>query len=168
MLFRLRRCAGWSVPLLFAYGIRHVFVWPGPFVTFCSVHLKFCCVSVVEFLKTTEKTWKVMIIFSQDALLYPFWWHFIYPQWFEHNVEELLSNGIQTIKWASSRDYGIYYIGDQGRLRWTCPVSPESSLFAHKKYGSRRKVRPKNQTSTPTGWCAWTFEEWVYGGRKVP
>ena len=27
-LIRLRRCAGWSVPLLFAYDIRHVFSWP--------------------------------------------------------------------------------------------------------------------------------------------
>ena len=25
----LRGCAGWSAPLLFAYGIRHIFVWPG-------------------------------------------------------------------------------------------------------------------------------------------
>ena len=31
-------------------------------------------------------------------------------------------------------------------------VSPEPSLFAHIKYGSRRRVRPKNQTSSPTGW----------------
>ena len=28
-LIRLRGCAGWSVPLLFAYDIRHVFSWPG-------------------------------------------------------------------------------------------------------------------------------------------
>ena len=26
---RLRGCAGWSAPLLFAYDIRHVFSWPG-------------------------------------------------------------------------------------------------------------------------------------------
>ena len=30
-LIRLRRCAGWSVPLLFAYGIKHIFSWPGSF-----------------------------------------------------------------------------------------------------------------------------------------
>ena len=29
-LIRLRGCAGWSAPLLFAYSIRHVFAWPGP------------------------------------------------------------------------------------------------------------------------------------------
>ena len=30
MLIRLHGCAGWSAPLLFAYGIRHIFAWPGP------------------------------------------------------------------------------------------------------------------------------------------
>ena len=29
VLIRLRGCAGWSAPLLFAYDIRHVFSWPG-------------------------------------------------------------------------------------------------------------------------------------------
>ena len=31
MLIRLHGCAGWSAPLLFAYGITHVFVWPCAF-----------------------------------------------------------------------------------------------------------------------------------------
>ena len=32
-LIRLRGCAGWSAPLLFAYDIRHVFsAWPGSYV----------------------------------------------------------------------------------------------------------------------------------------
>ena len=31
-------------------------------------------------------------------------------------------------------------------------VSPESSLFAHMKYGSRRRVRPKIRHLAPTGW----------------
>ena len=30
MLIRLCVCADWSAPLLFAYGIRHIFAWPGP------------------------------------------------------------------------------------------------------------------------------------------
>ena len=30
VLIRLRGCTGWSAPLLFAYGIRHMFAWPGP------------------------------------------------------------------------------------------------------------------------------------------
>ena len=29
VLIRLRGCAGWSAPLLFAYGINHIFSWPG-------------------------------------------------------------------------------------------------------------------------------------------
>ena len=36
--------------------------------------------------------------------------------------------------------------------------SPEPSLFAHLKYGSRQMVRPKHQISSPTGWlhmCDW-------------
>ena len=28
-LIRLRGCAVWSAPLLFAYDIRHIFTWPG-------------------------------------------------------------------------------------------------------------------------------------------
>ena len=31
-LIRLRGCAGWSAPLFFAYGIRHVFAWRGSFL----------------------------------------------------------------------------------------------------------------------------------------
>ena len=37
-------------------------------------------------------------------------------------------------------------------------VSPEPSLFAHMKYGSRRRVWQNNQTSSPTWWqriCVW-------------
>ena len=47
-------------------------------------------------------------------------------------------------------------------------VSPEPSLFAHMKYGSRRKVRPEIRHLVPwDGWvCA--FEDWVYGEQKVP
>ena len=32
VLIRLRRCAGWSAPLVFAYDIRHIFSWPGSIV----------------------------------------------------------------------------------------------------------------------------------------
>ena len=45
-----------------------------------------------------------------------------------------------------------------------CPVSPETLLFAHMKYGSR----PKSRHLAPLDGCACAFEEWVYGGRKVP
>ena len=47
-------------------------------------------------------------------------------------------------------DYGTYHIGDQRKLRLAFAVWPEPSLFAHMKYGSRRRARPK--TSSPTGW----------------
>ena len=67
--------------------------------------------------------------------------------------------------WASSWDYGTYNIGDQRRLG---KVSPEPSLFAHMKYGSRRSVQPKIRQLVPLDSCACAFEEWVYGGRKVP
>ena len=43
-------------------------------------------------------------------------------------------------------------------------VSP--SLFAHMKYGSRGRVRPKIRHLVPLDGCACAFEEWVYGGRK--
>ena len=47
-LIRLRGCAGWSEPLLFAYNIRHVFSWPGSFVlkhhpTHISNYIIFIC-----------------------------------------------------------------------------------------------------------------------------
>ena len=32
VLIRLRQCTGWSAPLLFAYGTRHEFAWPGAFI----------------------------------------------------------------------------------------------------------------------------------------
>ena len=55
-------------------------------------------------------------------------------------------------------------------------VSPESSLFAQMKYGSRQRVRPKIRHVAPQDGCAcrfdhclsFYFEEWVYGERKVP
>ena len=49
-----------------------------------------------------------------------------------------------------------------------CAVSPEPSLFAHMKYGSRQKFKPKIRHLAPLDGCACAFEELVYGGRKVP
>ena len=49
-----------------------------------------------------------------------------------------------------------------------CEISPEPSLFAHLKYGSRWRVRPKIKHLAPLYGCACTFEERVYGGQKVP
>ena len=47
-------------------------------------------------------------------------------------------------------------------------VSPEPSLFAHIKYGNRWRLRPKIRHLAPLDGCACAFEEWVYGGQKVP
>ena len=38
VLIRLRGCAGSSAPLLFAYGIRHIFSWPGSIV-YCHIYV---------------------------------------------------------------------------------------------------------------------------------
>ena len=46
-------------------------------------------------------------------------------------------------------------------------VSTEPSLFAHMKYGSRRRDRQKIRHLAPVDGCACTFEEWVYRGWKV-
>ena len=46
-------------------------------------------------------------------------------------------------------------------------VSPEPSLFAHIKYGSRRRVRPKIRHLAPLDVCTCAFEEWIYGGQTV-
>ena len=43
-------------------------------------------------------------------------------------------------------------------------VQPESSLFAHMKYGSRQRVQPKVRHLALLDSCACAFEEWVYGG----
>ena len=54
----------------------------------------------------------------------------------------------------------------QASLR-ICTDSPKPLLFAHMKYGSRGRVRPKIRHLAPLDFaCA--FEEWVYGEQKVP
>ena len=73
--------------------------------------------------------------------------------------------------WASSWDFGTLshrrLAKAQASLRIRA-VLPEPSLFAHMKYGNRRRVRPKIRHLAPLDGCACAFEEWVYGGRKVP
>ena len=46
-------------------------------------------------------------------------------------------------------------------------VSPRTSLFAHMKHGSRRRVRQKIRHLAPLNSCTCAFEVWVYGGRKA-
>ena len=45
----------------------------------------------------------------------------------------------------------------QASLR-ICAVSPEPSLLAHMKYGSRRSIRPKIRRPAPLDGCACAFE----------
>ena len=47
-------------------------------------------------------------------------------------------------------------------------VSPEPSLFAHMKYGSRQRIWPniRHLRQAPLEGCPCAFEEWVYWGRK--
>ena len=47
-------------------------------------------------------------------------------------------------------------------------VSLEPSLFARIKYGSRQRVLQKFRDLAPLDGCICVFEDWVYGGRKVP
>ena len=47
-------------------------------------------------------------------------------------------------------------------------ASTQPLLFAHMKYGSRWRVWPKIRHLVPLDECACAFEEWVYGGWKVP
>ena len=67
-LIRLRGCAGWSAPLLFAYGIRQVFSWRGSF-QFCRVTPDACNLSV--HFEYSVTIWWIFIIYSYtDILLY--------------------------------------------------------------------------------------------------
>ena len=47
-----------------------------------------------------------------------------------------------------------------------CADSPEPSLIAHIKYGSRRRVQPKIRHLAPLDGCVCTFEEWVTENEK--
>ena len=53
----------------------------------------------------------------------------------------------------------------QASLR-ICAVSPEPSLFAHIKYGSRRRVWPKIWHLAPLDICACVFEEFTEDDEK--
>ena len=76
-----------------------------------------------------------------------------------------------SISWAGSWDYGTYHKGDQRRLRRVCASaqSRQSLRCSHTRSmvehdGSDQKIRHL----TPLDGCACAFEEWGYGGRKVP
>ena len=72
--------------------------------------------------------------------------------------------------WAGSWDYGTFHIGDQRRLRRACASaqSRQSLCCLHTWSMEVDRVRPGIWHIAPLDDCACTFEEWVYGGRKVP
>ena len=93
------------------------------------------------------------------------------PAWF---LLEMTCDGLlHTYHWKLSNPMRLWYLSHrrpvkaQASLRG-CAVSTEPSLFAHMKYGSGRRVRPKIRHLAQLDGCACAFEEWVYGGRKVP
>ena len=67
-----------------------------------------------------------------------------------------------------SSTFWLFQDNQLSQLVRLCTVSPEPSMYAHIKYGSRQRVRPKIRHLAPLDGCACAFEEWVYGGQKVP
>ena len=64
VLIRLRGCAGWYTPLLFAYGIRHVFVWPGLFIIIvCPLSVCLWC------FYSFEPSHEIMALFAFRKLI---------------------------------------------------------------------------------------------------
>ena len=105
-------------------------------------------------LNQPTKQWSLNVIHS-NLLANVLWHHQINNRCNTLSETFLFQIGISVLKiviWASSWDYDTYHIGDQQRLRRACAVSPEPLLFAHMKYGSRRRVRPKITKSSLTGW----------------
>ena len=74
------------------------------------------------------------------------------------------------IKWASSWDYNAYHIGDQWRLRRACAsAQSHQSLRCSHTWSMKVDGQPIFRHLAPVDGCACVvFDEWVYGGRKVP
>ena len=68
MLIRLRGCAGWSAPLLFAYGGRQVFAWCGP-CNYLYLSL-FISVFLTVVLMVASNNFSVMHV-SQSVWMWP-------------------------------------------------------------------------------------------------
>ena len=95
-LIRLRGCAGWSAPLLFAYEIRYIFSWPGSFgsCTFLqSFYFKFCMSRLMP--KPTK--WHVRPAKTQISLG-------IRPVWSESLLSAWRKPGSLATHWAHSED----------------------------------------------------------------
>ena len=91
------------------------------------------------------------------------------------SIQSIIKTPLVDVSWKDkmSQLMKLWYLSHrrpakaQASLR-ICAVSPEPSLFAHIKYGSKRMVRRKIRHLASVDDCACTFEKWVYGGRKEP
>ena len=54
VLIRVRGCAGWSAPLLFAYGINHILAWPGPYINLLRLLVYFYLLHICSTTSTYE------------------------------------------------------------------------------------------------------------------
>ena len=64
-LIRLRGFAGWSVSLLFAYDIRHIFSWPG------SIILPFCHIGIRIYNSQSKKISNDQELIQSDPISCP-------------------------------------------------------------------------------------------------
>ena len=84
-LIKLRGCAGWYAPLLFAYDIRHVFSWPGSIgfyyphiigpLTFQSTkrHVNLLMLNMINNIKCISLFWLIQSYIKCDYLLIISW-----------------------------------------------------------------------------------------------
>ena len=73
------------------------------------------------------------------------------------------TNPDQVLKLFTSQLMRLWYLSHRRIAK--AAVLPEPSLFAHIKYGSRRRVWPKIRRVAQVDCCEFVFEDWVYGGR---
>ena len=147
-LIRLRGCTGWSAPLLLAYD-KQVFSWRGSYYIIWMI-----------FLTETH-----LILKNKRVILYEY-------------VTNVLTMNLSN-KWNGNVYQNLSQLMRLWHLSHRRPVkaqlslrirtvSPEPSLFAHIKYGSKRRVWPKIRHLVPLDGRACAFEDWVYGGLKMP
>ena len=78
---------------------------------------------------------------------------------------------MQLRNWQMSQLMRLWYLSHrrpakaQANLH-ICAISSEPLLFAHMKYGSRRRVPPKIRHLAPLDGCTCTFEEWIWRTKK--
>ena len=131
-----------------------------------------------NFVSVWNKKFNKLILNIQYTIKYMYVKH-LWQKWFIHFVScrnylclhklhlldtQQLFNWFEN-KWASSCDYGTYHIGDQQRLRRDCMDA--FAVRTHEVW-KQTKVWPKIRDLALSDGLACTFEEWVYGGQKVP